>query len=73
MVLIGYSLLKEAQSNYFSSLFVNCFDSKSLWHITDKVLHRSSTSNTNPPASLSAHQFSLFFTDKIKSLHANLT
>ena len=48
------SLLKKAQSNYFSSLFVNCSNSKALWHSIDKVLHRSSTSNTDPPASLFA-------------------
>ena len=65
------SLLKKAQSNYFSSLFVNCSDSKSLWCSIDKVLHRSSTSNIDPSASLSTHQFSLFFIDKIKSLCAN--
>jgi hypothetical protein len=66
------SLLKKAQSNYFSSLFVNCSNSKSLWHSIDKVLHRSSISHTDPPASLSVHQFSSFFTDKIKSLRVNL-
>ena len=66
------SQLKKAQSNYFSSLFVNCSDSKFLWHFNDKVLHRSSTPNIDPPASLYAHQFSSFFTDNIKSLPANL-
>ena len=65
------SLWKKAQSIYFSSLFVNCSDSKSLWHSTEKVL-RSLTSNTDPPASLSAHQFNYLFTDKTKSLRANL-
>ena len=66
------SLLKKAQSSYFSSLFGNCSDLKFLWHSIDKVLHRSSISNTDPPVSLSAHQFSSFFTDKIKSHRANL-
>ena len=37
------SLLKKAQLNYFSSLFVRCSDTKSLWHSIDKVLHRGST------------------------------
>ena len=70
--LLYNSLLKKAQSNYFSSLFINCSDSKSLWHSIDKVVHSNSTSHTDPPASLSTHQFSSFFTDKIKSLPANL-
>ena len=35
-------------------------------------LHLSSTSNIDPPASLSTPQFSSLFTDEIKSLHANL-
>ena len=65
-------LLKKAQSNYFSSPLVNCSDSEYLWHSIDKVLHRSSTSNIDPSASLSAHQFRSFFTDKIKYLRANL-
>ena len=65
------SLLKKAQSNYFSSLFVNCSDSKSFLHSIDKVLNRNLTSNAEPPALISAHQFSSFFTDKIKSLRAN--
>ena len=62
----------KAQSNYFSSLFVNCSDSKYLWHFFDKVSHRSSTTNTDLPASLSVHQFSSYFTNKIKSRRANL-
>ena len=45
---------------------------KSLRHSIDKVLHCSSTSNIDLPASLSAHKFSSFFIDKIKSLRANL-
>ena len=63
-------LLKKAKSIYFSSLFVNCSDSKSLWYSIDKVLNCSSTSLTDPPASLSAHQFHSCFSDKIKSLRA---
>ena len=66
-----YDHVFNYMSNYFSSLFVNCSDSKSLWHAIDIVLHHGSTSNTDLPASLSAHQFSSFFTDNIKSLHAN--
>ena len=66
------SLLKKALSNYFASLIVSCSDSRSLWYSFEKVLHRSTTSNSDPPASLFAHQFSSFFTDKIKSLCANL-
>ena len=67
------SLLNKALSNYLFSLFVNCSDSKYLWYSIDKVLYRSSTSNTAPSASLSVHQFSSFFTDKIISLCANLS
>ena len=34
------SLMTNAQSNNFSSLFDNCLDSKSLWQSMDKVLPR---------------------------------
>ena len=64
--------MKKAQSNYFSSLFENCLDSKSLWHFIDKVLHLSNPSLQIPPARHSADQFSSFFSDKIKTLRLNL-
>ena len=64
--------MKKAQSNYFSSLFANCLDSKSLWHSIDRVLHRSNLSQQIPPAIHSADQFSSFFNDKIKTLRLNL-
>ena len=66
------SLLKKAQSNYFSSLFDNCLDSKSFWHSIDKVLHRSNSFQQIPPAIHSADQFSSFFSDKIKTLRLYL-
>ena len=67
-----YNSLFKKSSNYFFSLFVNCSYSQSLWHSIDKFVHCSSTSNTDPLASLSVHQFYSFFTDKIKSLRANI-
>ena len=42
------SLLKNAQSNYFSSLFDNYLDSKLLWHSIDKMLRRSPPQQTSP-------------------------
>ena len=60
------SLLKKAQSNYFSSLF------DSLWHSIDKVVHRSNPFQQFAPAIHSADQFSSFFSDKIKTLRLNL-
>ena len=62
------SLLKKAQSNYFSSLFENCLDSKSLWHSIDKILHQSNPSQQISPSIHSANQFSSFFRDKIKTI-----
>ena len=66
------SLVKKAQSDYFSSLFKNCSDSKSLWRSINQVCHRSSSSSLNPPSTLSADQFSSFFVDKIKALRSKL-
>ena len=66
------SLLKKAQSNYFSSLFANCLDSKSLRHSIDSVLHRSNLSQQIPPVIHLADQYSSFFSDKIKTLRLNL-
>ena len=66
------SLVKKAQSNYFSSLFKNCSDLKSLWCLINQVCHRSSSSSLNPSSILSANQFSSFFEDKIKALRSKL-
>ena len=66
------SLVKKAQSDYFSSLFKNCSDSKSLWHSINQVCHRSSSSSLNSLSVLSADQFSSFFVDKIKALSSKL-
>ena len=46
------SLVKKTLSNYFSSLFQNCSDSKSLLRLINKVCHRSSSSSLNPPSTL---------------------
>ena len=67
-----YFYVEKAQSNYFSSSFDNCLDSKFLWHSIDKVLHRSNPSQQTPPAIYSADQFSSFLSDKIKTLRSNL-
>ena len=64
-------LLKKAQSNYFSSLFDNCLHFKSLWYYIDKMLHRSNPSQQISPSIHSVHQFSSFFSDKIKTLRLN--
>ena len=64
--------MKKAQSNYFSCLFNNCLDSKSLWHSIDKVLHRSNPAQQIPLIINSADQFSSYLSEKIKTLCLNL-
>ena len=64
--------MKKVQSNYFSSLFDNYLDSKSLWHSIDKVWHRSNPSQQITPVIHSSDQFSSFCSDKIKTLRLNL-
>ena len=66
------SLFEKAQSNYVSSFFDNCLNSKSLWQSINKVLHRSNPSQQIPPAIYSANQFSSFFSEKIKTFRLNL-
>ena len=62
----------DAQSNYISTLFNNCLDSKSFWHSIDNLLHQSKPSQIIFPSIRSADQFSSFFSDKIKTLPLNL-
>ena len=65
------SLVKKAHSDYFSSLFKNCSDSKSLWRSINQVCHRSSSSSLNPPSTLYADQFSSFSWIKLKCFVQN--
>ena len=66
------SKVKEAQSDYFSSLFKSNSNTKELSHSIDKLLNRSSSSLPNSSSKHSADQFCTYFVDKIKTLRSKL-
>ena len=64
--------MKQAQSDYFSSLFKSNSNTKELWHSIDKLLNYSSSFLPNSPPEHSTDQFCSYFDDKIKTLRSKL-
>ena len=62
------SIVKKAQSDYFSSLFKRNSSTKELWHSIDKIFNLSSSSIPDSPPKHSVNQFYFYFVDNIKTL-----